>query len=215
MSEEARAVNQIDELYRLWRQLTRELHGVFDTHGVCAVVAGEIAAHTGIKTVVGVQDPQRKYYDVWVCDEKGRLTQSRWSNHKASFAPLIAAGRARKTEKFGRPPDELINSELWQLPHQFIYSVPLPFSSGDNPMTLTPPGLLCLLDPPDDCCLTLDNLEPLAVNLTTFLDRAYLRHQLDRQNIEFAVVSDINYALTSKLSLHNIFQQLMDPVRRT
>ncbi|MBE2197371.1 MAG: GAF domain-containing protein [Anaerolinea sp.] len=215
MSEQALVMNPADQLYALWRQLTNELATVFDTHGVCAIVAGEIAAHTGTRTVVGVQDPQHNYYDVWICDRDGRLIQTRWSNRKASFAPLIQAGKARKTEKFSRPPDELIDSELWQLPRQFIYSVPLPFPGGDNPMSLTPPGLVCLLDPADDCYLTTENLEPLAMNLTTFLDRAYMRHQLDRQNIEFAVVSDINYALTSKLSLRNIFQQLMDPVRRT
>lgn len=208
-------MNQLNELYMLWRKLTDELTGVFDTHGVCAIVAGETATHTHTKTVVGLQDPQHKYYDVWICDVNGRLIQTRWSNRKASFAPLIKPGKALRTDKFSRPPDELVNSELWQLPHQFMISVPLPFPGGDSPMTLTPPGILCLIDPEDSCCLTVETLEPLAMNLTTFLDRAYMRHQLDRQNIEFAVVSDINYALTSKLSLRNIFQQLMDPVRRT
>ncbi|MCB8920636.1 MAG: GAF domain-containing protein [Ardenticatenaceae bacterium] len=207
--------SQLDQLYALWRKLTYELTGIFDAHGVCAIVAGEIAAHTRTRTVVGVQDPQHKYFDVWICDAKGILTQTRWSNKKASFAPLIEAGKALRTPKFSRPPDELINSELWQLPQKAIHSVPLPFSGGDNPMTNTPPGVLCLLDPEDDCCLTLESLEPLAINVTTFLDRAYMRLQLDRQTIEFDVVSDINYALTSKLSLQNIFSQLMDQVRRT
>jgi hypothetical protein len=46
----------------------------------------------------------------------------------------------------------------------------------------------------------LQNFEPLVTNITSFLDRAYLRHQVDRQEVEFAVVSDISYALTSNLS---------------
>ncbi len=206
---------QLEQLYALWRKLTYELTAVFDPHGVCAIVASEIAAQTQTQTLVGVQDPQHKYFDVWVADPDGGLKQARWSDKKASFAPLITAERALHTLKFNRSPDELINSELWQLPNKALFSVPLPFPKGDSPMSKTPPGILCLIDPRPECCLTLESLEPLAINITTFLDRAYLRRQLDRQMIEFAVVSDINYALTSKLSLQNIFKQLMDQVRRT
>ncbi len=206
---------KLDKLYELWRKLTYELTAVFDPHGVCAIVAGEIAAHTQTQTLVAVQDPQHKYFDVWIADAEGNLKQSRWSEKKASFTPLIEAEKALHTLKFSRSPDELINSELWQLPRKTLHSVPLPFPKGESSMANTPPGILCLVDPQEECCLALDNLEPLAANITTFLDRAYMRRQLDRQMIEFAVVSDINYALTSKLSLQNIFKQLMDQVRRT
>ncbi len=206
---------QVTQLYDLWRKLTHELTAVFDPHGVCAIVALEVAAHTQTQTLVGVQDPQHKYFDVWIANGDGTLKQARWSDKKASFTPLIAAEMALRTLKFSRPPEELINSELWQLPSKILHSVPLPFPKADSPMAKTPPGLLCLIDPQEDCCLTIENMEPLAANISTFLDRAYMRRQLDRQMIEFAVVSDINYALTSKLSLQNIFKQLMDQVRRT
>ena len=114
--------SQLEQQYALWRKLTYELTGIFDAHGVCAIVAGEIASLTRTRTLVGVQDPQHKYFDVWICDAKGILTQTRWSNAKASFAPLIAAGKALRTIKFSRPPDELINSELWQLPQKVLNS---------------------------------------------------------------------------------------------
>ncbi|MBK7919535.1 MAG: GAF domain-containing protein [Chloroflexi bacterium] len=77
------------------------------------------------------------------------------------------------------------------------------------------PGILCLIDPGADCFLDADNIEPLITNVTVFLDRAYLRQQVHRQNIEFGVVSDISFALTSTLSLQKIYEQLIDPVRRT
>ena len=208
------SIPKLNQVHALWQNLTYELTDIYDAHGVCAAVAQVIAQQMKVMTVVGVQDPQRKYYDVWICNSNGRTDQFRWSNKKAAFSTLIHAGKAMHTDKFSRPPAELINSELWQLPSEEILSVPIPFPVGNNPMTQAPPGLLCLIDPVD-CPLNERNLEPLAANITTFLDRAALRLQVDRQTIEFAILSDINYALGSKLSLQNIFKQLMDPVRRT
>jgi two-component system, OmpR family, phosphate regulon sensor histidine kinase PhoR len=204
----------LTQLHHLWQQLTLELTNIFDAHGICSVVAYEIATQTGTTTVVGVRDPQQPFFNVWVCNAAGEIRQQRWSHNQASFAPLIALKAPTYTEKFGRSASELINSELWQLPRHGILSVPLPYPTGDSPMTKTPPGILALIDPPEGCCLNIDNLVPLATNITTFLDRAFLRHHIDRQDVEFAIVSDINYALASKLSLRNIFKQLMDPVRR-
>ncbi len=206
---------RLAQLYELWQLLAHELSSVFDAHGVCATVASTISAHTRTKSVVGIQDLQRQYFDVWIADETGETRQARWSSEKAAFAALIAAGQELCTEKFSRPPAELIQGELWQLADREVYSVPLPFPQRQGAPTITPQGLLCLLDPQPDCCLAPGQLESLATSITTFLDRAYMRQQLDRQMIEFAVVSDINYALTSKLSLQNIFTQLMDQVRRT
>lgn len=206
---------QFDQMYVLWQKLTYELTSIFDVHGVYAAIAYEIAQYTHTMVITAVGDSQQQYYDVWICDGQGRMQQARWKSQKASFDALIESGEVQQTEKFSRPAAELINSELWQLPRREILSIPLPFPGGNNPMTLTAPGILCLIDPDDTCCLNTTNLKLLATNLTTYLDRAYLRRQVDRQNVEFAVVSDINYALTSKLSLQNIFNQLMLPVRRT
>lgn len=200
-------------IHRLWETLTAELTGIFDAHFVCATVAAEVAKHTNTKTVVGINDPGRHYFDVWVCDPDGAVEQARWDPQRAAFEALINKGKAAYQEKYALPPGQLVSSALWQLPRERILAVPMPLPGHSDPVT--PPGILCLIDPGADCFLDADNIEPLITNVTVFLDRAYLRQQVHRQNIEFGVVSDISFALTSTLSLQKIYEQLIDPVRRT
>lgn len=202
-----------NHIHTLWQKLAFELMNTFDAHGVCAAVANEVAVYTQTTTVVGVTGPQNKYFDVWVCDKEGNIQQTRWDYDKASFAPLINAGKALRQEKFSQSAAELIKSELWQLPRDSILSVPIPIPGRYE--QVSPPGILCLIDPNATCPVNLETIEPLATNITMVLDRAYLRHHVDRQDIEFAVVSEISYALTSTLSLQNIYRQLNEPVRRT
>lgn len=202
------------QLHSLWQTLAKELLNIFDAHGVCAIVANEVALFTQTTTVVGVSDPQKKYFDVWVCDKDGQIQQTRWNKATASFDSFLTAEQPSTQEKFDRPPAELIRSELWQLPRERITAVPLPAPGHYAPVT--PPGILCLVDPTEDTPLAMpENLTALATHITTALDRAFLRQTVDRQDIEFAVVSEISYALTSTLSLQNIYRQLMEPVRRT
>ncbi|MCP4426521.1 MAG: GAF domain-containing protein [Chloroflexi bacterium] len=200
-------------IFALWQKLTAELANILDAHGVCATIANTIAAYTGTTTVIGSSGPQGRYYDVWIGTGDGRIQQTIWDNAKASFDPLIKAGGAAVQHKFDLSAAELINSELWQLPRETILSIPLPMP--DSRSRFTPPGLLCLIDPRPECILTPESLPPLATNITISLDRAYLRNHVNRQDVEFAVVSDISHALTSTLNMGNIFQQLMDPIRRT
>ncbi len=207
------AVVDVNDIHTLWHNLTSELASIFDAHGVCAVVAAEVAAFCQTTAVVGINDPFRKYFDVWICGPNGHIEQIRWDNKAANFAPLIEAGEPTYQEKFSRSASELIQSELWQLPNEAILALPLP-ASGDY-KAVTPPGILCLIDPEPDCPLNLENIKPLATHITIALDRAYLRHTVHRQDIEFAVVSDISFALTSTLSLQNIYKQLMGSVKRT
>ena len=202
-----------EAIHPLWQKLTVELATIFDAHFVCATVAQEIAIHTGLKTIVGMSAMQGRYFDVWVCEENGHLTQSRWDNDKSSFTPLLKKGKAQYKDKFNLPPSDLVRSELWQMPKDRILVSPLPLPGKADP--LTPPGILCLMDPDDNCSITLDNIESLITYITVFLDRAFLQQQVHRQHIEFSVVSDISFALTSTLSLQKIYQQLIDPVRRT
>lgn len=202
-----------NHLHSFWQKLTYELADIFDAHGVCAAVAREVAIFTQTTTIVGVSGPQSNYFDVWVCHKDGRLHQTRWESRKTAFEPFLNTNKAIYQEKFTLPPAQLVNSELWQLPHKAVLAVSLPLSKTSY--SVTPPAVLCLVDPASDCVVSLENIEPLALHITTYLDRAYLRHHVHRQDVEFAVVSDISYALTSTLSLQNIFQQLMDPVRRT
>ncbi len=212
MAEQIQAVDS-NQVHPLWRALTAELANVFDAHGVCAAIANTIAVHTGTTTVVGISGPQSRYYDVWICTGDGRIQQTIWDSPKASLIPLIQQGKAAIQHKYDLSAAELINSELWQLPKKTILSVPIPVPGKHS--RFTPKGALCLIDPGPDCIFTPESLEILATNLTIFLDRAYLRNHVDRQDIEFAVVSDISIALTSTLSLSKVFQQLMDPIRRT
>lgn len=203
-----------NQIHTLWQKLGEELLNIFDAHGVCAVVANEVAVFSQATAVVGVSDPQKKYFDVWVCDKDGRLQQTRWTTEKATFKSFIEAGKPTLLEKFNRPPSELIRSELWQLPHERIQAVPLPAPGRYAPVT--PEGIICLLDPDEQMPLAQpENMSALATQVTIALDRAYLRQTVGRQDIEFAVVSEISYALTSTLSLQNIYHQLMEPVRRT
>jgi signal transduction histidine kinase len=201
------------QVHTLWLQLADKLADIFDAHGVCAIVANQIAIYTGTTTLVGVAGSQRNYFDVWICTADGNVKQTRWNSAPASFQPLIGAGKARYQEKLDLAPVELLGSELWRLPQESILSVPLPLPGAYN--AIAPPGVLCLIDPSVDCTVTEDNIESLAANITIFLERAHLRTQVTERDVRFDVISDISYLLTSTLSLQRIFQQLMDPVRRT
>lgn len=212
MTETAIMVEQA-QLHTLWRELTYELADVFDVHGVCAAIADKVASYTHTTTVVGVAGPQVRYYDVWICRGDGDIQQTRWDRAKASFEPFIEAGKAMFQAKYELVAPKLIHSELWQLPRDAILAAPLPMPGNYDP--LAPLGVLCLIDPGPDCPLTLKTIEPLAANLTVFLDRACLRNQVDQQKVTFMVVSEIGHSLTSTLNLENIFRQLMGLVRRT
>ncbi len=206
-------LSTVKKIQNLWLALNQELSNMFDAHFVCAAVASEVAVHTNTETIVGISDPQRKFFDVWICQADGKMKQERWVSDKASFAPFIEAEKAICIEKFDRPVAELIQSELWLRPHDAILGVPLPFPA--TPQSVSSPGVLCLVDPSEDCFLDASDLERLAAIITIFLDRAYLRHKVDRQEVEFAVISDISHTLTSTLSLENVFNQLSGTIRRT
>jgi len=145
-----------EAIHPLWQKLTNELATIFDAHFVCAAVAQEIATHTGLKTVVGMSAMQGRYFDVWICEGDGSLVQTRWNNDKSSFEPLLAYGKAQYKEKFNMPPAELVSSELWQLPKERILVSPLPLSGKADP--LTPPGILCVIDPVSYTHLTLPTI---------------------------------------------------------
>ena len=212
MEKQATAVD-FNHIHALWQNITRELSDIFDAHGVLAAVANEVAVYTQATTIVGISGPKRRYYDVWVCDKEGHLQQTRWNREVASFDHLINSGKAKTADKLSQSPAELIKSELWRHPKETILSVPVPLPGRYE--AVSPPGILCLVDPAPNCPLSETNIEELALFVTMVLDRAHLRHNVDRQDIEFAVVSEISYALTSTLSLQNIYGQLMEPVRRT
>ncbi len=204
---------QANDIHVLWERLAAELSPIFDAHGVCASVAYEIAVFTGVKTVVALSGPLRQYYDVWICDPIGALQQTRWEGSERSFAQVIDGKEPAHLEKFGLPADVVLGSDLWLLARDAVLAAPLPYPRRDD--DLVPAGVLCLLDPPEATTVNLESLGPLAIHITTYLDRAFLRHERDRQQVEFDIVYDLTYSLTATLSMENIFSQLTDPVRRT
>ena len=195
------------------QRLVSVLADVYDAHFVCATIASEVAAHTSTTTLVGLSDPLRQHYDIWICDQDGKLQQQRWPTNKVSFDIFFVAGQAVQLEKINQPVTEIISSDLWLLPRDEILGVPLTHdSTGSNG---TPSSLLCLIDPVGNCPTDIHWLDDLARSMSVYLDRAYLRRRLDRQDVEFAVISDISHTLTSTLNMENVFQQLSGTIRRT
>lgn len=197
---------------QLWSALTDELAPVFDPHGVCAIVASKIAELTGHKIVVGLTSQVINYYDVWIANGVGEMRQARWSESEATFATIIGANAPLTQRRSEQDEDTFLESALWGLPSETILSIPLPFRPSHN--SFTPPGALCIIDPDPASIFDESSLVPLANHVTTYLDRAYLRQRYVQQELEFHIVSDISYELTSTLSLEEIYNQLADPIRR-
>ncbi len=213
----ARNMNQpVDvttDIYRLWESLNQELRNALDAHGVCAVVASEVARFAGTTAVVAMTNPIKQLFDVWIARPDGSMQQTRWESAGITFERLALEGRPVFWEKMRARAREQIQSEIWHLAREAVLAATLPYH--DASLSITPRGAICLIDPPPDCPVHAGNLGSLALHITTFLDRAYLQHRSDKQQIEFAVVSEINHALTAKLNLEHIYQTLSDPVRRT
>ncbi|MFZ0543972.1 MAG: ATP-binding protein [Candidatus Promineifilaceae bacterium] len=196
----------------LFEILVRELADVFDAHGVCAVVALEIAVYCHTQTLVAISDPLQKHHDVWICNADGNIKQARWYGDQVSFGRLSELGKATRLDKYEISAAELVKSDLWQIPRETIVGIPFPLPTSYKPITL--PGAICLIDPLEDCPLTVDNLETLATQVTILLDRAVLRQRSEQQSVEFGIVSDISYSITSTLNLEEIFYKVANAVRR-
>ena len=190
-----------------------ELAPILDAHGVCAAACYEISVVCGARCVVALSEPAGAYFDVWICTPQGSLEQKRWEGKQSSLRALIDGGEPILQSKYEQPAKDLVNSDLWLLASDSILFLPLPYpylaSSGLHI------GGLALLDPGPDCMLTTANIGSLGTYLTTFLERAFLRQETDRQRVEFATVYDLTYSMTASLRLETIFSQLTDPVRRT
>jgi signal transduction histidine kinase len=140
------------------------------------------------------------------------MKQTRWHGDQTSFSRLFELGQATLFEKYSMSASELVKSELWQLPKDTILGVPIPFPTNNTQNTL--PGAICLIDPDETCPITAENFEPVATHVTILLDRAFLRQRSDQQEVEFGIVSDISYSITSTLNLEEIFHNVANAVRR-
>ena len=188
------------------------LNMVFDAHGVCAATAHLIASHTGTSTVVAISDPVGKHNDVWICDRDGGMKQDRWSADEILLERIYQAKGAEKYSKDQAPARESVRSDLWKIVDESFLAVPIPYPSRAGRITL--PGVICLVDPAEDCDLNENGLALLASQLTVFLDRALLRQRSAQQEVEFGTISDISHSLTSTLNLEEIIAQVTDAVRR-
>jgi len=203
-------------IHDLWQRLNDEMAVIYDEHSIYATVAQEVAAFTGAQTITAVSGPKSSYYDVWICAGEGNMKQTRWYNAHESIATLLQDGEPKWKLKYGLPAAELIQSDLWQLPANGILATPLPISGGPiggGIESSIRTGILCLIDPALDNTVTIDNITSLAANITVFLERAHWRRHANKQEVEFGVVSDISIALTSSLSLQNIFGRLLNPIK--
>jgi signal transduction histidine kinase len=196
---------------QLWEQLSQSLSQLLDAHGVCATAVAEIATALNCTTVMAMYSMERRLYDVWIAYPDGELTQTRWEEVDDTFVAIANEAKTIYLEKFVQPAAEQIRSELWHLAREGALIAPLPLPGND----FTPKGAICIIDPSSALALTPRELDFLAMQLSVYLDRAYLRHKSVQQEIEFAIVSDISYALTATLNVESVYEQLRDPVRRT
>lgn len=200
-------------IHALWAELTEGLLDVFDTHAVCGILAERIARFTRTRTAIALSDDDRQYYDVWLAAPGSDTEQVRWRRETAGLDPIVASMAPQNLDKLEQPAAELLRSDLWLLPRHAIISVPLPYPPSEH--SLIPGGAIILLDPAANIPLAAESLGQLAMLATVFLDRAYLRRRVDRQNIEFSVISDISHSLSATLDLSGIFEQLRGPIRQT
>lgn len=208
-----RSSRTINQIHQLLNKLVRDLSDVYDAHFVCATIAERVAAAAKVTTLVGLSDPFQQHFDIWIAGHDGDLSQHRWPVEKSSFESVLQAGSPIYLEKISQPVTELVSSELWLRVSDRILGVNLAVQNRAE--QVSPPGVLCLIDPPQDSLIDADNLGEVAQALSVYLDRAHLRLKLDQQAVEFAVVSDISHTLTSTLDMEDVFQQLTGTIRRT
>lgn len=211
MIEAVQPRNGLD-LTALWRDLLRDLRNVFDVHFVCASFSYHLARHTSIRTLVAVADVEAKYYNLWLSDKSGTTNQYRWSREEAGFDNLLANSRPIILEKLDRPAVELISSRLWLETRERLLSAPV--SPDNRSLKGLPPLILVLIDPPDDILAT-GEIQQITDLMSVFLDRAFLREEVDRRSLEFSVISDVSRALSSTLNIQEIYQLMTGPIRQT
>ncbi|UCG24377.1 MAG: GAF domain-containing protein [Chloroflexota bacterium] len=196
----------------LWDALILELGDVYDVHGVCAAAAHTLASYSSVETVTVIGDQTSDHYDVWICDSKGEMKQDRWTGDDPFLERISGSLGAATHEKYLAPGGEQLKSQLWSLVQDKILTalVPTPTRADQS----SPFAVISLLDPGPDCPLNASGLNTTAAHVGLFLERALLRQRSDQQAVEFTIISDISYSLTSTLNLEEIIAQVTDAVRR-
>ncbi|MDJ0751968.1 MAG: ATP-binding protein [Ardenticatenaceae bacterium] len=200
------------DLHLFWEKIAQELTGIFDTHGVCASIAQQVASFTHSSVVVGLLEPTGQYYDIWQSDPKGIIYQDRWRDQKGQIDETLNTGKIERLNKYTQRAKSLLTNPLWQMAENNLLLVPLPQPHGMH--KIIDKGFMAILDPAEVSPLNEDNLLVTSQLFTAYIERAALRYERDRQAIEFALTSEISQSLTSTLNLQEIFAQVSADMRR-
>lgn len=195
--------------HHLWVRLSEVLSGVLDTHGVCEAIAEEVSKFTSCHTMSALTEPNGKYYDVWFSDQMGTTTQFRWREEKGLIDYLSDPHEILIIDKSDIEPKE---GKIYDMVEESLLIIPLPWPKLGN--MIIPNGILIVADAEESILGDLEEVHKLATMLTTWVERAVLNYQRDRQAIEFAITSDISQRLSSTLRLQDIFSQISDNIKR-
>mgnify|MGYP001268963896 FL=1 len=204
---------QSHDISALWQDVLHDLRDVFDVHYVCARFSHHVARFTSTRTLVAVADTEAKCYDLWLADEHGATSQRRWTRDEAGFEHLAGHATPVTLDKLERPAVEVISSRLWLETRRRLIFASLTIEG--RPFNAFPPVFLALLDPSETGTIASDTVRGIGDMMCVFLDRASLRHEVDRRTVEFAVISDVSRALSSTLNVQQIYQLLTGPIRQT
>lgn len=198
-------------LHQLWRTLTQELLNSYDVHGVCLTIGRDVAQFNRTTVILALEEPNGRYHDVWITQPNGQQKQTRWLASQTNYLELIHPTQAQQHQKHSQPPKRLLNDQLWRIPQDQIIVTPFPYRQETH--TNSPKGMLCLVDATADNPLTPSSLHETSQFLTTYIERAALRRQNDRQQIEFSLISEVSHSLASTLKLKEIFTRIEDDIR--
>lgn len=199
-------------IHDLWEKLSQELATTYDVHGVCSAAASALAMYARTTTIVGLQEPYGRYYDIWIAQPDGESEQTRWDNGRINLTKLINPTQPTRHRKYDQSPTEIVTNELWVIPRESLLLSALPPANYFGDALLQ--GIIGLVDPTADCPLSEASLHSTITFLTPFLERAALQYERDRQAVEFAVVSDISHSLAASLRLEEIFDRVVADIRR-
>lgn len=200
-------------LFAFWQGILGDLLDVFDLHYVCAGFSSHAAKHLEGHVLVALADGDGQFYNVWISGPDGSIVQERWPASDAGFEDLLIGDRPLFLDKLERPASEVISSRLWLHTRRKLFVIPI--TGGDRVYSPHPPTILVFIDPPQSALSDLPMLEQIGSLFHVFLDRATLRESADRHAVEFAVISDINQALSATLNVQEIYQPLTGPIRQT
>lgn len=201
-----------DRLQDFWIELTEQIVDVLDAHGICAAVGQALAEFGDVCVIFVLEDPLFKHLNAWICYPAADPVQTRWFLSSRLQQHLQENGEPVELLLSDEQLEELQDSELWSYAADRIIAVPIPHPV-DRVQTRVS-GAIFIVDPQSDNNLSVEHLKFISSQVTIFLDRAYLRQRSDRQAVEFGLISDISFSITSTLNIDEISLLVSDRSRR-